>query len=1723
MPVIYDLDENGRPVRRGKLGSGQYVPPAKPAPKKKPKRVRKPWWQQWANHVEYELKRAAETGAAMARDPVGHIRDVVLPGLTSRDNLRVLSGTGLSRAPAVQAATAPGKAVILGTGSAANNAIRNTIELTQPEGRRDYSQTALGSSIDRLEDAAYRGLGFTPPIEMTPAEQSAKELGSSIALNAALAIGGGAALSRVAGIRRVTAALNPARAKTVWGGIGRAMVAESLAEIPSTFLDDNQGGSAASFVSMIPGINIEDPVKPGMDRVQASQAAFGPNLMLATGVAGAGALLSKLPDLARARKANRVIDEQTKARQSLENAGIQETDPETGAARFTDEVTGNKADTSVADADRAAREALGIEEEEPQTRMTQPAAPADPRDAALEEFGRADTRTRDQPFAEPAGPDEDPWAIDFDPTLPEADTVKKVLGDLDPDELRAVADARGQELEKIEEVVENRGPLEADPALRVALTGAPTNNLSTPLTPWGEQWANLSTDQLRSIASPTNSPELFDEIANITGRVWDEFTRADILEGLERLQGRGITVIPNRLKGDARTVPVGEIQVDPLRFQFKQGVNAQGQQRGNSLEGVGRWNTDMEGAIQVWTDPMDGRIYVVNGHNRLAKARELGVPTMRVEELLASTAEQARAMGALSNIAQGGGTVYDAAKFLRDSNITDPAQLDALGVPLSSGHGRQGLALARLPGNIFQAAIDGEVSLGKAVAMGESGLEEAALQQAWKTLRNTDMTDSVFREVLAQAGSAPVVQGKQVDLFGNTESLSLMRQKAELSVQVERLLRKKGKVFGDTAESAEDLAQVGNQIDVGATDEVAQRARLVLDGFRRDKYMAGTPISELLNQGAQQMADGAQVAPLARRISQQMLEASEGMKMPRNAGIAARGADIPSRAAGEPEARWKQLSPEKQEQFAETARKDLLTPRKRANREKKAAAVKEQEARHLEWMDDETALKQGQLSQEDYEAKWGPVDAEEPPVYKPKNAEYKPIEELERDESARRYLDWYERELETKQAAEMTSEMRESLENEVISNLAREGKIRPGTTPIPPRQPDPGVDLVKVADDLNEGRAPEELVDLADAEQALSDAHRVTDAQIEREQLKEARAAIGYDDLPFEAQKELGAADGFEVRVTRMEDPNEITGMAVQMARLTDALPSDLAPAIRARGVPSLEDLLPSGVDDALRRDLDAVLRGDMPPTGPRLEAAADALRAFWGVDPTPIPDAIAEPIGRQLPNGEWAFSAKDRNRVMNQFQVDPQALAKENRDQAIELVRQARQAEIERAGLEGKLRTPQQPFLLSAELAKSDPRYGGATLRFESDLDRAAYVLAADKRTKASKAAPKFRAELEAAGLDPDEIAKYGAEVKQRVKDTAKAKFGSAAANRAKGELFIAPGKGPGARGPAPEDAMFEFDSAGGWSEVGGGGWDAAPRYEDIPPGGLEVQYQGPMLNAKGLEARQQLIDTLQGEIRRIAGDEVDIEIFDGKVWTRRKAEWGGGKKVSRSLGWYSPMEDVVRVNEALTRPVEQVMQTAWHESFHRIQYNLLSNKEMEVMQNMAGGLRTIVGGKINANQQMALSELQAVAFQRYALARKLGQDPHQAIFREFGLPELAAAMAPEGLARPQSKAARAVLAAVDAAMPVLGRLYDLFERLTNAVQGRGWKSVQSIFEDAYQGRLYKRNADQFISMSDKAMNEQIMRMQRWRETMFSLDVERMTVERDMAQLRQTALENGC
>lgn len=858
------------------------------------------------NELKYIGKQIADTNRRNPQGFGGRVRQAVtgsIPGLNVMNVLPTIAGQAgrnINAALTVGAAENAGKLVVaLGqklSGKPAN-----------PEGSRP------GNFIERVSQAGYRVMGATPPGQQNEFERgldaTARSVGTSV-------------IATAAAVKAIPAIGVGATGAVITGGARLA-----AGELLATFADDNRGGNLANLGDAF-GMKLPLSVDVGEDDwIDSAIKSLIPNALPGVAISGVGevaagvtrspGIISSLRNSKRWTASNRKVAEITDARAQLEQAGVTVTDPDTGAiALRTSEIEAEA--TAQAEIDRwiggggerpPAAPALPAAEPTPTAAPALPAAADAPAaqisleiDAQPPKAAEPDAPAGGQ--LEVEGIEDSPFEMIYDPELPEADVVFNLVRELDDDQLQMLVSQPGPVVEQLDQLLQERQAMPVRPELAQGAVMAPGENIAERLGPDGQPIPYEATleampmDTLRSVAAPGNNPELSQLIGDLTGRDWEEFTKADIIEGLAAYQQQtGQSLLVRDWNQGMR--PTTEIAADPERFQFKQGVNEQGEQLGSSLAGVNRWDTNAEGALDVWTDLADGRTYVVNGHNRLARAQQLGIPTVPVRELPAATAQEARAMGALSNIKAGQGTVFDAAKFMRDSGITSPDQLQQMGVPMSSGNAARGLALAQLPDNIFQAAVDGRLSVGKAASLGGSGLDETQMQTAFKALGGQDMSDAKFAEMVAQVRSAPVVQGSQVDLFGNTEAMSLMSQKADLVVKIRQDLLKDKRFFGTAAKGAGRLEQAGNKINVAGNKAIAADTTQVLAMFDELKYAPG-PVSDLLNDGARQIAEGAKPGVIADRIRGDIAEAVrrslDEQGMPTARPEAAPAADAPAPA-----------------------------------------------------------------------------------------------------------------------------------------------------------------------------------------------------------------------------------------------------------------------------------------------------------------------------------------------------------------------------------------------------------------------------------------------------------------------------------------------------------------------------------------------------------------------------------------------------------------------------------------------------------------------------------------------------------------------------------------------------------------------------------------------------------------------------------------------------------
>jgi len=334
---------------------------------------------------------------------------------------------------------------------------------------------------------------------------------------------------------------------------------------------------------------------------------------------------------------------------------------------------------------------------------------------------------------------------------------------------------------------------------------------------------------------------------------------------------------PPRLAGQVRVVAPASIEVDPERFQFKLGHGAQGEV--GSLRGVRKWDENLAGVVSVWQDPADGKTYVVNGHNRLGLAKRHGAEGLTVRYLKAASAAEARAIGALQNIAEGAGTPVDAAKFFRDSNIRSQTDVEKLGLPLSSGRAAQGLGLARLPAEMFRSVVDGDLSASRGAIIGNSGLDGPKMSEIGKLLRQRkNISDGTLAEFVEALAVSERQSQQTFDLFGANETLvdnGLAR--AELTNAIAKKISKEKRLFKmvSNSQAAATLAEkAGNVINKGESAEVASAADQLGRTFKALKNVSG-PMATAINAAAQQVSEGANKTTVQRKLYAEVVAAME--------------------------------------------------------------------------------------------------------------------------------------------------------------------------------------------------------------------------------------------------------------------------------------------------------------------------------------------------------------------------------------------------------------------------------------------------------------------------------------------------------------------------------------------------------------------------------------------------------------------------------------------------------------------------------------------------------------------------------------------------------------------------------------------------------------------------------------------------------------------------------
>ena len=313
-----------------------------------------------------------------------------------------------------------------------------------------------------------------------------------------------------------------------------------------------------------------------------------------------------------------------------------------------------------------------------------------------------------------------------------------------------------------------------------------------------------------------------------------------------------------------------DIYSDPERFQYKRtgekGVTSK-------LDKAELFNPAVSGGpLSVWRDPADGKVYVVNGHNRLhlAKRTDYDKP-LQVSFINAKDAAEARGIGAIENIAQGTGTVLDAATILRELKLGKD-DLAKIGLSISDNKIADAAAIASLEEGLYRLVKLEIWDPSRGALIGRAGLSPKQQEAVMADLESTDakrrMPDNELVDYLRMAQSSEIVQ---TDMFGTGQSAfdgggfgdgllkANVAERSRLASKIKDTLRRQVRSTGNANKNADFLEAAGdNRIDKDANAKVGTMSKQTLGTFDTLMTQVG-PVSDALKEGARRLAEGEKI------------------------------------------------------------------------------------------------------------------------------------------------------------------------------------------------------------------------------------------------------------------------------------------------------------------------------------------------------------------------------------------------------------------------------------------------------------------------------------------------------------------------------------------------------------------------------------------------------------------------------------------------------------------------------------------------------------------------------------------------------------------------------------------------------------------------------------------------------------------------------------------------
>jgi len=237
----------------------------------------------------------------------------------------------------------------------------------------------------------------------------------------------------------------------------------------------------------------------------------------------------------------------------------------------------------------------------------------------------------------------------------------------------------------------------------------------------------------------------------------------------------------------------------------------------------------------------------------------------------------------------------------------------------------------------------------------------------------------------------------------------------------------------------------------------------------------------------------------------------------------------------------------------------------------------------------------------------------------------------------------------------------------------------------------------------------------------------------------------------------------------------------------------------------------------------------------------------------------------------------------------------------------------------------------------------------------------------------------------------------------------------------------------------------------------------------------------ARVMKNREDLSQMLGDLIWRIGGDDTKFKFKDDvKIIKEAPDEWGGKAnfEAGKEAGFYDTLNDHITIYEVTNglkiSEIQERMATAVHEPFHRIQFGYMTLEEMKIFDTIDGQKRIKLFSQLNPNVKTEFSqkatatiEKMTVGFQEYSMLRLSGMDPFEfAVTNKIGTWLDANFPRPDGNSWQLGKFHNTLTTIAT----VWDRIFEVVRAFGNYAKGRGFKTVDSIYEDAFSGLIAKK-----------------------------------------------------